>query len=141
MFQETDMLNLDQNNSDKWLVLMFSCRTEKTLRPSEIEQKPGSDRLEITVWSWALLFLSQYSEAVTKTQISYRHEKTVAPSGHYSPHSCWDSLLRVEYMDSPGLSLGQGLALSARDVAMITKFSFCKIIAIIVISVSQRELQ
>ena len=58
MFQETDMLHLDQNNSDKWLVLMFPCRTDTTLRPSEIEQKPGSDRPEITVWSWALLFLS-----------------------------------------------------------------------------------
>ena len=58
MFQEIDTLSLDQNNSDKWLVLMFSCRTEKTFRPSEMEQKPGSDRPEIMVWSWALLFMS-----------------------------------------------------------------------------------
>lgn len=95
MFQETDTLSLDQNNSDKQLVLKFSCRTEKTFKPSEIEQKPGSDRQEIMVWSWALLFLSQYSKAVTKTQMSCRREKTVSPSGHNSPHPCWGRLLWV----------------------------------------------
>ena len=47
----------------------------------------------------------------------------------------------VGYMDSPVLSFGQGPALSARDASVITKFSFCKVIATIVISVSKRELQ
>lgn len=119
------------------LDFMFSCETERILRSNKIYTKSLEKAIQ-KLWYGAGHYSSWVSivEAVTKCQMSYGCEKTVNPYGRYSAHSCWGSILPGWIYWFTWFATYQCSALSEKDVAVIRKFSFCKVRTITIISKS-----